>query len=68
MVEKGKLKDLAPGPKGAMVDMSVTRSLPCTRGKAMRVLQRQMSATANIEKPPPRPKDIPLLSFLLLYL
>ena len=66
MVEKGKLKDLAPGPKGAIVDMSVTRNLPCTRGKAMRVLQRQMSATANIEKPPPRPKDIPSLSFLLL--
>ena len=49
MVEKGKLKDLAPGPKGAIVDMSVIRNLPCTRGKAMRVLQRQMSATANIE-------------------
>ena len=66
MVEKGKLKDLAPGPKGAIVDMSVIRNLPCTRGKAMRVLQRQMSATVNIEKPPPRPKDIPSLSFLLL--
>ena len=66
MVGKGKLKDLAPGPEGAMVDMSVTRSLPCTKGKAMRVLQRQMIAPANIEKP--RPKDIPSLSFLLLYL
>ena len=33
MVEKGQLKDLAPGPKGVMVDMSVIRSLPCTMNK-----------------------------------
>ena len=34
--------------------------------KAIKLLQRQMSATANTEKPPPRPKDIPSLSFLLV--
>jgi len=33
MVEKGQLKDLAPGPKGATVDMSVTRNLPYIKSK-----------------------------------